>query len=130
VGGRPGRSRKAGPRRGYLSADRFKRRTTYSVICPSDKISLILSDKIGLQVRPPCRFLALCFGCFLVFSMNSIAGTFSGNVSDLDAGDGYLTVTNPADQTTQTFKVTSETVIVTAEGKPSQLSQSDRGSRR
>jgi hypothetical protein len=47
--------------------------------------------------------------------------TFSGNVSDLDAGDDYLTVTNPANQTTQTLNVTSETGIVTANGKPSQL---------
>ena len=74
-----------------------------------------------MKMRPPFRLLALCFGCFYAFSINSIAGTFSGNVSDLDAGDGYLTVTNPANQTTQTFKVTSETVIVTADGKPSQL---------
>ncbi len=51
----------------------------------------------------------------------SHAGTFSGEVSDLDAGNGYLTVTNPANQTTKTFKVVSETVIVTADGKPSQL---------
>ena len=74
-----------------------------------------------MKVCPPCRLLALCFGCFFAFSINSIAAAFSGNVSDLDAGNGYLTVTNPADQTTQTFKVTSETVIVTADGKPSQL---------
>ena len=48
-------------------------------------------------------------------------GPSRGEVSDLDAGNGYLTVTNPANQTTQTFKVISETVIVTADGKPSQL---------
>ena len=48
-------------------------------------------------------------------------GPSRGKVSDLDAGNGYLTVTNPANQTTQTFKVISDTVIVTADGKPSQL---------
>jgi hypothetical protein len=37
------------------------------------------------------------------------------------AGNGYLSVTNPANQTTQTFKVLSETVIVNVDGKPSQL---------
>ncbi|MGA7392823.1 MAG: hypothetical protein WBV90_14510 [Terrimicrobiaceae bacterium] len=74
-----------------------------------------------MKVYSPCRLLTLCFGCFFAFSINSIAGTFSGTVSDLDAGNGYLTVTNPAGQTTQTFKVTSETVIVTADGKSSQL---------
>ena len=74
-----------------------------------------------MKMRPPFRLLALCFGCFYAFSINSIAGTFSGNVSDLDAGDGYLTVTDPANQTTQTFKVTCETVTVTADGKQSQL---------
>ena len=74
-----------------------------------------------MKMRPPFRLLALCFGCFYAFSINSIAGTFSGIVSDLDAVEGYVTVTNPANQTTQTFKVTSETVIVTADGKPSQL---------
>ena len=53
--------------------------------------------------------------------VSSHAGSFNGKVSDLDAGNGYLTVTSAADQTTQTFKVISDTVIVTAEGKPSQL---------
>jgi len=74
-----------------------------------------------MKMRPYHRLLAFCFGCFFAFSINSFAGTFSGEVSDLDAGNGYLTVTNPANQTTQTFKVISETVIVTADGKPSQL---------
>ena len=45
----------------------------------------------------------------------------SGQVSDLDAGNGYLTVTSPAKQETQTFKVVSETLISDADGKPSQL---------
>ena len=74
-----------------------------------------------MKMRPYHRLLAFCFGCCFAFSINSFAGTFSGKVSDLDAGNGYLTVTNPANQTTQTFKVVSETVIVTADGKPSQL---------
>lgn len=74
-----------------------------------------------MKMRSFPRLLALCFGCLFVFSIDSHAGSFSGKVSDLDAGNGYLTVTNPANQTTQTFKVLSETVIVTADGKPSQL---------
>jgi hypothetical protein len=74
-----------------------------------------------MKMHPYHRLLPFCFGCFFAFSINSFAGTFRGEVSDLDAGNGYLTVTNPANQTTQTFKVISETVIVTADGKPSQL---------
>ncbi|MFZ0709216.1 MAG: hypothetical protein WAM53_04180 [Terrimicrobiaceae bacterium] len=74
-----------------------------------------------MKMRSFPRLLVLCFGCLFALSVNSHAGTFSGKVSDLDAGNGYLTVTNAADQTTQTFKVISDTVIVTAEGKPSQL---------
>jgi hypothetical protein len=74
-----------------------------------------------MKMHPYHRLLAFCLGCLFAFSINSFAGTFSGKVSDLDAGNGYLTVTNPANQTTQTFKVISETVIVTADGKPSQL---------
>ena len=74
-----------------------------------------------MKMRPYHRLLAFCFGCFFAFSINSLAGTYTGEVSDLDAGNGYLTVTNPVNQTTQTFKVISETVIVTADGKPSQL---------
>ncbi|MGA7212716.1 MAG: hypothetical protein WCE49_16255 [Terrimicrobiaceae bacterium] len=67
------------------------------------------------------QFFVFCFGCLFAFMVSSHAGSFNGKVSDLDAGNGYLTVTNAADQTTQTFKVISDTVIVTAEGKPSQL---------
>jgi hypothetical protein len=63
----------------------------------------------------------LCFAYLLAFSLSSYAGSFSGKVSDLDAGNGYLTVTNPAKQKTQTFKVVSETLIFDADGKPSQL---------
>ena len=37
---------------------------------------------------------------------------------DLDAGNGYLTVTSAANQTTQTFKVTSQTAIVTRTVSP------------
>ena len=76
---------------------------------------------LAMKIRSFPRLLALCFGCVFAFSISSHAGTFSGKVSDLDAGNGYMTVTNPADQTTQTFKVVSQTVIVTADGKPSQL---------
>jgi hypothetical protein len=63
----------------------------------------------------------LLFGCFLSIAASGLAGTFSGKVSDLDAGNGYLTVTSRADQTTQTFRVISETVIVNSAGQPSQL---------
>lgn len=74
-----------------------------------------------MKMRSFPRLLCLCFGCLFAFAIDGHAGSFSGAVSDLDAGNGYLTVTNPANQTTQTFKVLSETAIVTAEGKPSQL---------
>ena len=67
------------------------------------------------------RLPVLCFGYLLAFSLSSYAGSFRGKVSDLDAGNGYLTVTNPAKQETQTFKVVSETLISDADGKPSQL---------
>jgi hypothetical protein len=82
-----------------------------------------------MKVRLAPRLLVLCFGYLLVFSVSTYAGTYSGTVSDLDAGNGYLTVTNPANQTTQTFTVTSETVIVTADGKPSQLLNLIEGTR-
>jgi Domain of unknown function (DUF5666) len=82
-----------------------------------------------MKVRLASRLLVLCFGYLLVFSVGAYAGTYSGTVSDLDAADGYLTVTNPANQTTQTFKVTPETVIVTADGKPSQLLNLIEGTR-
>lgn len=74
-----------------------------------------------MKMRPYHRLLAFCFGCFFAFSINGLAGTYTGEVSDLDAGNGYLTVTNRTNQTTQTFKVISETVIVTADGKPGEL---------
>jgi hypothetical protein len=74
-----------------------------------------------MKMRPYHRLLAFCFGCFFAFSINSLAGTYTGEVSDLDAGNGYLTVTNRTNQTTQTFKVISETVIVTEDGKPGEL---------
>ena len=74
-----------------------------------------------MTIRPSPPFLILFLACFLVVCLSNYAGTYSGKVSDLDAGDGYLTVTNPDNQTTQTFKVTPETIIVTSDGKPSQL---------
>jgi hypothetical protein len=74
-----------------------------------------------MKTRPFPRLLVLSLGCFLAFSVNTHADTFRGEVSDLDAGNGYLTVTNPANETTKTFKVTSETAIATSDGKPSQL---------
>jgi hypothetical protein len=74
-----------------------------------------------MKMRSSPRFFILGFGCFFAFLLNSNAGTFGGKVSDLDAGNGYLTVTSSADQTTKTFKVVSDTAIVAADGKPSQL---------
>ena len=68
-------------------------------------------------------------GCLLVLCLSAYAGTYSGKVSDLDAGNDYLTVTNPDNQTTQTFKVTSETIILTLDGKPSQLLDLIEGTR-
>jgi hypothetical protein len=63
----------------------------------------------------------LPLGCFFAFVLGVFTGTFTDNVSDLDAGNGYLTVTSDAKQTTQTFKLTSERAIVSADGKPGQL---------
>lgn len=74
-----------------------------------------------MKTHPTLIAPLLAFGCFFAFVLSAFAGTFTGNVSDLDAGNGYLTVTSDASQTTQTFKVTSETTIVGADGKPSQL---------
>jgi hypothetical protein len=74
-----------------------------------------------MKTRPSPQLLVLYFGCFLAFSINTYADTFRGEVSDLDAGNGYLTVTNPAKEMTKTFKVMSETAIATSDGKPSQL---------
>jgi hypothetical protein len=63
----------------------------------------------------------LRLGCFFFIVFGALAGTFNGKVSDLDAGNGFLTVTSDASQTTQTFKVTSQTAIVGADGKSGQL---------
>jgi hypothetical protein len=38
----------------------------------------------------------------------------------LSGGNSYLTVTNPANETTKTFKVTSEIAIAISDGKSSQ----------
>jgi hypothetical protein len=74
-----------------------------------------------VKTRPNLIRSLLQLGCFFAFVLGAFAGTFTGKVSDLDAGNGYLTVTSDAKQTTQTFKVTSETMIVGADGKPGQL---------
>jgi hypothetical protein len=92
--------------------------------------SLILLEGSVLSIRkdsfvkiPLSLFVSglLLLGSFFALVPDARAGTFTGNVSDLDAGNGYLTVTSAASQTTQSFKVTSETVIVNADGKASQL---------
>ncbi len=67
------------------------------------------------------RLLLVSLGCFLVLATTTFADTFSGKVSDLDAGNGLLTVTSKVDQSTKVFKVSSDTVIIGADGKPSQL---------
>ncbi|HEU4679900.1 MAG TPA: DUF5666 domain-containing protein [Terrimicrobiaceae bacterium] len=74
-----------------------------------------------MKTRPNFFVSLLRLGCFFALVCGAMAGTFNGKVSDLDAGDGYLTVTSEANQTTQTFKVTSETTIVGADGKAAQL---------
>jgi hypothetical protein len=82
-----------------------------------------------MKIRPTHPLVTFFLGCFLVLCLSAYAGTYSGKVSDLDAGNGYLTVTNPDNQTTQTFKVTSETIIVNSDGKPSQLLDLIEGTR-
>lgn len=67
------------------------------------------------------RTLSLSLACFLVLAATALAGTFSGKVSDLDAGNGLLTVTSDVDQSTKVFKVTDDTAIIGPDGKPSQL---------
>ena len=42
-----------------------------------------------MKMRSLPRLLALCFGCLFAFSFDSHAGSYSGKVSDLDAGNGY-----------------------------------------
>jgi hypothetical protein len=74
-----------------------------------------------VKTRCALNVLFLSLGCFFALILNVLAGTFTGKVSDLDAGNGYLTVTSQANETTQTFKVISETIIVGADGKPGQL---------
>jgi hypothetical protein len=74
-----------------------------------------------MKTHSPSRFLRLGVLCFLTFVATAFAGTFSGHVSDLDAGNGRLTVTSDADQTSKEFRVNAETVIVGLDGKPSQL---------
>ena len=82
-----------------------------------------------MKIRPSHPLVTFFLGCLLVLCLSAYAGTYSGKVSDLDAGNGYLSVTNPDNQTTQTFKVTSETIILTSDGKPSQLLNLIEGTR-
>ena len=88
-----------------------------------------LSLRFVMKIRPSHPLVTFFLGCLLVLCLSAYAGTYSGKVSDLDAGNGYLTVTNPDNQTTQTFKVTSETIILTSDGKPSQLLDLIEGTR-
>ncbi|HEY5811647.1 MAG TPA: hypothetical protein VIT23_03220 [Terrimicrobiaceae bacterium] len=74
-----------------------------------------------MKTRRALHLLLLCLGFSFALVLSAVAATFNGEVSDLDAGNGYLSVTNKAAESTQTFKVTSETVILGADGKPSQL---------
>jgi hypothetical protein len=74
-----------------------------------------------VKPRPALLVPLFHLGFFFAFALVAFAGTFNGKVSDLDAGNGYLAVTSLANQTTQTFKVTSQTAIVNADGKPGQL---------
>ena len=74
-----------------------------------------------MKTRGALHVPILCVGCCFAFILSAQAGTFTGKVSDLDAGDGYVTVTSQAKETTQTFKVISDTVILGADGKPGQL---------
>lgn len=67
------------------------------------------------------RRLMLSCLCLIGLTAAAVAGTFTGKVSDLDAGNGYLSVTSKADQDTKTFKVTVDTQIVNADGSASQL---------
>lgn len=67
------------------------------------------------------RLFALFFFSLFALVATTFADTYSGKVSDLDAGNGLLTVTSEADESTKVFKVSVETSIVGADGKPSQL---------
>jgi LysM repeat protein len=82
-----------------------------------------MAQAFQLSVKTPSTLFVslLRLGCFFFVVFGAFAGTFNGKVSDLDAGNGYLTVTSDASQTTQTFKVTSQTAIVSVDGKSGQL---------
>ncbi len=67
------------------------------------------------------RLLFLSLGCFFALVATTLADTFSGKVSDLDAGNALLSVTSKVDESTKVFKITPQTVILGADGKPSQL---------
>lgn len=67
------------------------------------------------------RSITLGFAALLALSVNVLADPFVGKVTDQDAGGGYLQVTSSADQTSKTFKVNDETVIVNADGTPSEM---------
>jgi len=74
-----------------------------------------------VKPRPALLISLLQLVFFFAFALAAFAGTFTGNASDLEAGNGCLTVASAANQTTQTFKVTSQAAIVNADGKPGQL---------
>ena len=67
------------------------------------------------------RLITLSLASLFALVATTLADTFGGKVSDLDAGNGLLTVTSNVDESTRVFKVTGDTVIIGPDGKPSQL---------
>ena len=67
------------------------------------------------------RLIVLSLASLFALVATTFADTFSGTVSDLDAGNALLTVTSNVDQSTRVFKVSTDTVIIGPDGKPSQL---------
>ncbi|HRJ71367.1 MAG TPA: hypothetical protein PLS03_04045 [Terrimicrobiaceae bacterium] len=74
-----------------------------------------------MKTRPVSRLFALFSIGLLSMAATLFADTYTGKVSDLDAADGRLTVTSEVDESSKEFKVSTDTVIVDADGKPSQL---------
>lgn len=75
------------------------------------------------------RLLTLALVCSFALVATAFADVYTGKVSDDDPADGILTVTSEVAESTKEFKVSAETPIVGADGKPSQLMNLISGTR-
>jgi|GEM_PF-1653541 len=82
-----------------------------------------------MKTSPVSRFLALASVASFALVATTFADVYTGKVNDDDPADGILTVTSEVDESTKEFHVSAETLILGADGKPSQLMNLITGTR-